>query len=51
MSGHERLLRFLSNQFLKTRFFAQRIPERIDPKIADGFAIGHFEQMRQCSDR
>jgi hypothetical protein len=42
---------FLRNEFLKARILAQRIPERIDPKIAAGFAIGHFQQMRQRSDR
>ena len=50
MSGHERLMLFLCNQLLKARILAQRVPEWIDPKIAAGFAIGHFEQMRQGSD-
>ena len=38
-------------EFLEARFLSQRIPERIDSKIAAGFAIGHFEQMRQGRDR
>jgi hypothetical protein len=27
---------------LEARILAQRVPERIDPKIAAGYAIGHF---------
>jgi hypothetical protein len=42
---------FFRNQLLKARILAQRVPERIDPKIAAGFASWHFEQMRQRSDR
>src|SRR5438067_12316475 len=47
MRGHDRLTLLLRNQFLKARILAQRVPQRIDPKIAAGFAIGHFQQMRQ----
>jgi hypothetical protein len=38
-------------ELLETRIFAERVPERIDSKIAACFAIGHFEQMRQGGDR
>ncbi len=41
----------LDAELFETRIFAQRVPERIDLKIAAGFAIGHFEQVRQSGDR
>src|SRR5438477_4147591 len=51
MMGHDRLRLLLSNLFLNARILAQRVPQRLDPKIAAGFAIGQFQQMRQSGDR
>jgi hypothetical protein len=41
---------FLRNQFLNARILAQRVPERIDPKIADGFAIGDYINFLRKSE-
>ena len=49
-SGKYSVLLFLA-EFLEAGIGAQRVPERIDLKIAAGFAVGHFEQVRQSSDR
>jgi hypothetical protein len=35
---------------LETRIVAQRVPKRIDPKVAGSFAIRHFEKMGQGGD-
>jgi hypothetical protein len=42
---------FFPAELVEARIFAQWIPERIDLKIADGFAVRYFKQMRQGSDR
>ena len=39
-----------SDDLLKPRIFAQWVPQRIDPKISESFAIRYFEKMRQSSD-
>ena len=43
-------LRFFSAEFLETRIPAERVPDRIDLKIAAGYAIWHFEKMLQSGD-
>src|SRR5579864_8003962 len=40
-----------SNEFLKTRVFAQRVPERIEFQIGDSHSRRDFEKMGQGSNR
>jgi hypothetical protein len=42
-------VRILAELF-EARIFAQRVPERIDPKIADRFAIGHYINFLRNSE-
>src|ERR1051326_2093026 len=51
--GNRRAVSFRSvtgAELLETLIFAQWVPNWIDPKVADGNAIWHFEQMRQSGD-